>query len=707
MRMQLPYEAYLDDYDVLNVYMSKNFYEGKSRIFHIKDSKERILPLTIRSISDRSNGYTHYELEIYSDIDMGEEYVLYDEHCQTTVCQYSHIVKTDRFNSEFAYDGSDLGLTFTQKGMTFKLWSPVAFKILLVLRFEDQEKIFDMKREVGGLFVCHVPEKLHGWKYTFMVRVNGQWQEIVDPYSSFIGENSLYSVVVDPTSLPWPKYISLPPLQSPCDAIIYEASIRDMTSQTNIGVSYPKKFAGFTEENEITKAKNTGFSYIRSLGVTHIQLMPVFDFGSVDEMYPNIFYNWGYDPMHHRCIEGVYSTDCTDAAKRVIEFANLVHDCHKAGLRVVCDIVFNHVYKKEKYALEQLVPNYYFLMNREGDFSNGSFCGNDIDTQPIMSHRYFVDTIKRIVEWFDVDGFRFDLMGILDINIMNEIEEVCHKIKPDIMLYGEGWDMPSYVPSSLRASFNNQSKMPRIGHFNDFFREVIRGSNTELEQRGYASGNEELIDDVLECMQASVHRRFDTPEKSINYVECHDNHTLWDKNRMCCANETSETRKKRQILTNAMTIFAQGVPFIHAGQEFGRTKQNLHNSYNRSDYYNRINYIRRDRNIDIVNATKMLLRVRKDYACFRYRTKKDIEDNVSFEVLSNGAFKYDCKDLDGQCIVFFNPSQDSLWYKIDQEGIVLFDSAACNARKTREITIPPIGVVVVRIEKKQSLTLGN
>ena len=503
MRMKEPYEAYLDDYNCLDVYMSKNFFGGKSRIFHMKDTKDRIIPLTIQSQSDLYNGYTHYSLSLNGNLQMGQEYTVYDEHCKTCVAKYSHIVKTERFAKEYMYEKEDLGVTYTPEKTTFKVWAPTALAVNVGYVLNGKKTVESMARQDKGVFSLTVNKDLNGVHYSYLVRVNGEYKGVTDPYTCFSGPNGQYSVIVDPKSLKLPKKVKLKPMDSECDAIIYEASIRDMTSQTGIGVSHPKKFVGFTEENEITKAHNTGFSYLKSLGVTHVQLMPVFDFGSVDEVYPNIFYNWGYDPVQYRCLEGAYSLDPKNAKLRIEEFANLVHDCHKAGIRVNLDLVFNHVYVKENFALENMVPDYYFLMNREGEFSNGSFCGNDIDTQPYMARKYFLETCEKIIELFDVDGFRFDLMGILDYNLMNEISEECKKLKPDFMIYGEGWNMPSFVVEEIRASQLNQAKMPHVGHFSDRFREVVRGSNDELSRKGFASGQADLFYQVKCVMAAS------------------------------------------------------------------------------------------------------------------------------------------------------------------------------------------------------------
>lgn len=695
MRMERDYEAYFDDYNCLKVYMSKNFFNGSSRIFHLKDSCDRIIHLNIDHKQDLLNGYTKYVLSLKEPLIMGEEYVVYDEHCQKTICQYSHIVKTIRFNQEYEVKDIDLGCFYTKECTVFRLWSPVAYQILLRLDDHGQKSTIEMERKEKGIFETTVSKDLLNAHYTFMVRANGTWKETVDPYNSFCGPNTQYSVVQSIENVKLPKKVKVPLMRSNTDAIIYEASIRDMTSEPGIGVKHPRKFKGFTEENITTKSMSTGFSYIRSLGVSHIQLLPVFDFGSVDEVYTDIFYNWGYDPVHHRALEGSYSTDCADATKRIEELAHLVQDCHQASLKVNLDLVFNHVYTKEKYPLEILVPNYYFLMDTEGEFSNGSFCGNDIDTQPPMSRKYFVDTCLRIVEWFDVDGFRFDLMGILDYNLMNEIAEKCRALKPDFMIYGEGWNMPSFVPEHLRASMLNQAHMPLIGHFSDRFRETCRGSNGDLEICGYSNGDTGLLNSMQQCLGGGcLDHLFDSPQKAINYVECHDNHTLWDKNSVCCQHESRGVLMQRQTLANALVILAQGIPFLHAGQEFGRTKYNLGNSYNRSDHYNHIDYNLRNKHMPIVVDTKLLIKIRKEHPCFRLATKEEIEANVSFGDIDGKVLVYQAKCKEDVCLCFFNPTSEHFTYDSHQKLSILFDNGNINAATTYRVGIAPYCVVV-------------
>ena len=698
MRMKDPYEAYLDDYNCLNVYMAKNFFDGNSRIFHMKDSKDRIIPLSIMQRSDLYNGFTHYQLFLNGAIEIGEEYTLYDEHCKKTPCIYSHIVKTKKFSSEYIYNNLDLGYVFTREKTTFKVWSPVAFRIVLNISLNGKKNVYEMNKNDDGTFSLTLFGNYNRAQYSYGIRVNGQWKECVDPYNQYLGINSLYSVVVDPDSVRLPEKISLPALESNTDAIIYEASIRDMTSQTGNGFLYSKKFNGFVEENKTTISRNTGFSYIKSLGVTHVQLLPVFKFGSIDEKYPNIFYNWGYDPIHHRALEGSYSSNPSDPVCRVEEFANLVYECHKEGIRVNLDIVFNHVYEKENYPLEILVPNYYFLMNRSGEFSNGSFCGNDIDTQPFMSKQYFIETLKNIIRMYDVDGFRFDLMGILDVNFMNEVVRECRLLKPGFMIYGEGWNMPSFLPEELRASQQNQYRMEFVGHFSDRFREVIRGSNSELQCRGFSSGNTSNVDSVLKVIAASCHDDvFDSPQKVINFVECHDNHTLWDKNRVCCHGEGKDLREKRSIMANALVLLSQGVPFIHCGQEFGRTKDNLGNTYNRSDTYNRVDYARRDDHITVVDEVKKLIQIRKNHPCFRLRSSQEIKENVFFDVIDHQAVVYGTKKGEDECVVLFNPTANVYHYYIEDSGKIIYDSEHVNDIYNNHIQLNPYGVVVFQV----------
>lgn len=698
MRMKDPYEAYIDTYNSINVYMSKNFYDGQSKSFHLEDLEGNMIPLSVQQHSDLYNGYTHYRLSIDQPLTIGTEYYVYSDSCRKTPAKYAHIVKTAEFAREFTNITEQLGTHYNKDKTTFTLWAPTAVRIMLCLYEGEQTKTYELKRENQGIFKVEVQGDLHGVPYTFLVRCNGAWTPCIDPYTMFSTTDGQKSVVIDETTLALPEKVEMEPQQSNTDAIIYEVSIRDMTSHSDIGVSHPKKFVGFIEENEITRLKNTGFSYIKDLGITHLQIMPVNDFGSVDEFHQDLYYNWGYDPMQFRALEGSYSLDPANPVCRIEEFARLVNTCHKNGIRVNLDVVFNHVYDKKRFALETLVPNYYFLMNQNGEFSNGSGCGNDIDTQPIMSKRYFLNTCRKLIHTFDIDGLRFDLMGILDINFMNEVAQTCRSIKPGFMIYGEGWNMPSFLPENQRASQQNQSQMPNIGHFSDRFREVIRGSNSDLHQRGYASGNIQKINEAMQVLAASCQDFvFNSPQKVVNFVECHDNHTLWDKNRVACQGEGRDLREKRQILANAMVLLAQGIAFIHSGQEFGRTKNNIVNSYNQPDAVNSIDYTRRNFHQTITKDTKELIKIRKEHPSFRLKTSEEIANNVSFETIENQVLVYKTNKDNDRNYVFFNPTSNSFQYFMNEKGKVIFDNGNSNDPYNQNLIIAPYSVLIYHL----------
>lgn len=701
MRQKDYFEAYIDGYDKVVVYMSKQSYEGKSSRFFLKDSKDQIIELKIRSIEDTQNNYRKYVLEIEDELTIGEEYYVYHEHARKTIAEYSYIVKSDRFDEEFYYDGNDLGTMYSRRHTSFALWAPTAFRIVLELKRNNGIcEAFELKRGEKGVWRTVVPGDLEGVAYTYHVRVNGKWRETIDPYAICGGANSMVSAICDQESLRFQTY-PLPKMKSACDAIIYETSVRDFTIQSGIGVHYPGTFRGFVEENPVTEAMQTGFSYLRSLGVTHVQLMPVFDFGSVDEVYPQLFYNWGYDPVHYRCLEGIYSTNVLSYSARMREFGSLIEQCHKHGLRVNLDVVFNHVYDKENFAFENIIPNYFFLMNEQGDFSNGSWCGNDIDTTRKMSKRYFIDTCVWMTRFYHIDGLRLDLMGILSSDLVNEIYLRCRSINPDFMVYGEGWDMPSFLPQELRASIPNTGKMPFVAHFSDRFRDVIKGSTSayDIANKGFCTGGEHLLDVVKNCLCAScvdfgAGQLFANPRNVVNYVECHDNHTAWDKMRECCRGEERWIRKRRQEMMNAMVLLAQGIPFLHSGQEFARTKHGIGNSYDQSDAINQIDYGRRNDYQDMVEHTKSLIQIRKEHPCFRYSITEDLYQNVAFEEINGQALIYKAKDAKEEMWCFFNPSGNTMYYHLPKPADIVYYNGSSALKEQYDLEIQPYSTII-------------
>lgn len=706
MRNQNYYSAFLDDYDKITVYMSKNSYEGQSNQFFLRDYQGNISELFIQSIEQVPINDNKYTLRLSTPITIGKEYMVIHQHARTTTLNYAGIVKTKRFDEEFYYDGDDLGYTYDVNQTKFALWAPTAYRVKLEIIKNSVIRTFEMVRDEKGVFRYSILENLENAQYVFYVRVNGSWRETIDPYGVASTTNSKRSVVIDPNKIRIRDY-PLPPMQSNCDAIIYETSIRDFTMQAGLGVRYAGKFRSFVEENEQTKAKQTGFTYLKSLGITHVQLLPVFDFGSVDETYPKLFYNWGYDPVQYRCLEGSYASDTTNPYSRMFEMVEVVEKCHENGIRVNLDVVFNHVYDKDTHAFDMTVPNYYFQMNEAGEFSNGTWCGNDIDTKRKMCSKYIVDACRYIVKTYHIDGFRFDLMGILDIDTMNQIYAECKAINPDFMIYGEGWDMPSLLDYTQRASIRNNWHMPHIAHFSDRFRDVAKGKTNmeEVVSKGYFTGAVYLLDIMKNCMSASCvdqyfDRMFENPDHVVNYVECHDNQTSWDKLKECCKEDTREIRILKHEMLLAATLFAQGIPFLHSGQEFCRTKHGLPNTYSEKDEINQLDYTRKDRYHAVVEWTKRCIALRKEHKAFRYSTAEDVQKYVHYEDIEQNVLIYKVYDEVEELRVYFNPTGNNYSYILHEEYEVLAESVPANILKTSELVIPPYSTIVIHKEHR-------
>lgn len=701
MRQYTYFEAYLDDFDKIIVFMSKDSYGGISNRFHLKDRFGDIQELSICSIEQTGNNYNKYTLSVNKDIEIGKEYYVVHQFARETVLEYAYITKTAKFDDLFAYDGKDLGVRYTKQKSEFAVWSPCASRIKLELIKHGNIHTIEMERQERGVFRCCAMGDWENASYVYFVRIHGEWKESIDPYGVASNVNALHSVVVDLEKIKIKSY-PLPKMNSSCDAVIYEMSVRDFTMQKGIGVEHAGTFLGFCEENEETSKKKTGFSYLKSLGITHVQLMPVMDFGSVDELYPRMFYNWGYDPVQWGCLEGSLCSDPENPYARLIEFAKLVETCHKNGIRVVLDMVFNHVYDMPKNAMNLIVPNYYFQMNEHGEYSNGTFCGNDVDSTRKMCRKLIVDTCVFLCKTYQIDGFRFDLMGILDIETINEIVRACKACREDFMFYGEGWDMPSLLARERRASIPNNGFMPEVGHFSDRFRDVAKGKTSEYEVnvKGYCSGATYLIDvmkNVLlgSCTDYGCDQMFAHPSNVVNYVECHDNMTCWDKLKECCKEDPREIRIQRQKMCIAAVLLAQGIPFLHSGQEFARTKHGKHNTYNDSDEINQMDYERRNRYEEIVESTKALIEIRKNYACLRYATREDVVNNVEFHDIDRKVLIYQVKDAQDELMIFFNPTYEQFVYSLASDYDVLYYNGRASKEPCHELHIGGVSTIVL------------
>lgn len=618
----MTFRAYYDGVQKITVELDLGYYNGMSAFFKVIDGNNRVFEATIikEEVLDKIRTYT---LRVMG-LTIGGAYQVVDAHFLKTPLVYRYVVRSEAFDEMFYYHGHDLGNHYSKEKTLFKVWTPVASRVWLDLKGKGT---YDMQRSDKGVFELEVLGDLEGVSYQYLIESSGSIRAASDPYAYTSQANNGLSLVIDleRTQVDLCKD-RLPQLEKKTQSIIYEVHVRDFSSKGTSGIQHRGKYLGMIEEGtQNTNGDATGFDYLTSLGITHVQLLPIYDFGSVDELNPFDQYNWGYDPVQYNVPEGSYATDASHAYARIVELKQMVARFHEKGLRLVMDVVYNHMFDRFSSAFEALVPYYYFRIGDQGEISNGSFCGNDMDSTRLMVRKYILDSIERWMRFYGMDGFRFDLMGILDIETMNQVADLVEAIDPNALVYGEGWDMPTLMASDQRASLLNQSQMPKIGHFNDVYRDAIKGG-TQLEQvteKGILTGNLKSIHHLPLLLMGTEYtldqKHFlDAPTKSINYVACHDNHTLYDK--MVLSQVPEDEILVRHRLIMATLLFSQGIPFIHAGQEFLRSKNGDHNSYLSSDLINGIDWDLVTTHKDQIRFVKEAIDIRKSFAEFQVET---------------------------------------------------------------------------------------
>ena len=679
-------EAFLDDFGLVQVNVSKNYYNGQISSFYLTAEDGTYSDCVIRGVEEHEREI-RYSLTIPAVFHFGQLYTLHENHGSEVPLKIRHIVRKAEFDRQFTYHGDDLGFRYTKDSTTFALWAPTAVHVYL--RLIDHQKrsvMVMMNRGEKGVFRTRVNGDLKHYLYVYLIERDGIMVETIDPYGFSSDANGKHSAVIDTAQiLAIQDDGKLPVLDTAADAVIYECSVRDMTSSKDTGTSTHGKFISLTETGTSWKLNPTGLDYLAGLGVTHLQLQPVMDFMTVDELHADRGYNWGYDPQQFFTLEGSYSTKPNDPYSRVLEFKKMVTAIHAKGMRVVLDVVFNHMYDVGKSSFDKVVPYYYYRYNENGWMSNGSWCGNDLDSTRPMMRKLYLDVIRNYIKFYNVDGFRLDLMGILDVDTMNEIYRQARNIKPDVLIYGEGWDMPTALSETEKARIYNQHRMPGIGHFNDTFRDVAKGrtSDDSKYDKGYLTGNLDMAFDMCSVLTGNTlgdpyFRRFDSPVQSINALETHDNATAWDKMHACCGEEPREVRLKRQKLMIAATLVAQGIPFLHAGMEFCGTKQDNSNSYNAGDVINQMNWDRMILNYDIVRYTQRMIQLRRNWKAFRLDTAALVEKYVHFSIVEGGVVLYDIDYNDGHhqsagVRVIINPSLDERRFHFEHEYSVIAD----------------------------------
>lgn len=511
-----------------------------------------------------------------------------------------NLYDTEEFENAYTYWGHDLGAFWTESQTVFRLWAPTAREVTLLLYRDglggEPLTSQQLHPEKNGTWIARRMGNLKGLYYTYLVNVDGQVKEACDPYAKAVGGNGQRAMVIDlqeTNPAGWAEDRSPFRGKGITDAVLYELHIRDLSMHRSSHIQNKGKYLGLAETGTHTRGGHpTGLDYFRELGVTHIHLLPVFDFGYTDESSPQPQYNWGYDPVNFNVPEGSYATNPFDGACRVRELKQTVKAIHDAGLSVVMDVVYNHVYDRDGFCFNQIVPGYF-----SRGTSNGSCCGNDTASERSMVRKYIVDSVNYWADEYHIDGFRFDLMGLLDIATVNQIVQTVKSRHPHVIFYGEGWQMNTSPvrPGTELATQYHSSLTPGVSFFSDTCRDLLRGSIFDSRAPGFVSGAICDKNTLNACFLGLPHWACQ-PEQSVNYVSCHDDYTLFDRLALVNPDAPRQTLIRQNRLAAAFVFLSQGVPFLQAGEEILRTKPKGHGKFDDNSYRSpdRVNAIRWD-----------------------------------------------------------------------------------------------------------------
>jgi len=551
------------------------------------------------------------------------------------------------------YKSEDLGVTYSSEQTMFKVWAPKASAVKLRLYKNGQDgeamNTIDMTKVQQGVWQINVYKDIKNIFYTFQVQQDGKWlSESPDIYAKAVGVNGKRGMVVNLAETNpdnW-KNDTKPALKNFTDIIIYESHVRDISISNNSGIKNKGKFLGLTEiGTKNPEGLSTGLDHLKELGITHLHLLPSFDFNSIDESKPELnMYNWGYDPLNYNVPEGSYSTNPYDGNVRIKEFKQLIQTLHSNGIRVILDVVYNHTSNLTT-PFNQFAPGYFYRQNPNGTYSNATGCGNETASERPMMRKFMIESVAYWAREYHIDGFRFDLMGVHDIETMNELSDTLHSIDPTIFIYGEGWsagDCP--LAEDLRAVKKNAAKLVKIAVFSDDIRDGIRGTYDKLTEKGFVSGSKEKTESIKFGIVAStLHAQIKyqdvnyskqpwaaEPYQTINYASCHDDNTLFDRLKISNPDASETELIKMDKLSQAIVLTSQGVPFIHSGAEMLRTKYGIANSYTSPDSINEIDWNRKTKYNELFNYYKSLITFRKNHPAFRMPTTSMIQEHLKF-----------------------------------------------------------------------------
>lgn len=620
------------------------------RIYHIDDNniKTKCEILRLNNIGKKSSVGI---VTLKEELDITQKYEMEIEGVGSKIIVPTEIFDSNKFLKKYTYDGNDLGSVINGKHTTFKVWAPTASAVVLDLYKSGHEgeayKNILMTKKDEGIWE-HTEENCgHGVYYTYTVTTSVGTQTATDPYAKAAGINGIRSMVIDldfTDPQGWDSICKIK-TKSYTEALIWEIHVRDFSNKISTS-KYPGKYLAFTESGLKNSAgEAVGLDYLVDLGVTHVHLLPVYDYATVDESNPDGQFNWGYDPANYNVPEGSYSTDPFNGAVRVNEYKQMIKALYEKGIGVIMDVVYNHTYDANN-AFNKIVPYYYYRFTSWGENSNASGCGNDTASERYMFRKFMVDSVSYWAEEYKLGGFRFDLMGLHDLETMKQIEAAVHAINPSALLYGEGWNMGSTIDGSPQANQSNINQIiasdgasGSVSVFNDVIRDGLKGSVFEKTSKGYISGNyyenESKVKFGLAGANNSSLAGWRVEHAAvINYMSAHDNHTLWDRLAISNAENTIEERMAMNRIGATIIILAKGTPFMQAGEEFLRSKKGDENSYNASDEINNINWeviVPGSNEYKMVKYYKGLAEIRKNNPVL-----SSIDSMVEFGRIPNG-----------------------------------------------------------------------
>jgi pullulanase len=605
------------------------------------------------------------------------------------------------YDKDLFYSNEQLGVILEKNKTIFRVFSPTTISVNLILKRNGKEEKLPLSYKGKGIWEIKLDENLINSYYRYEAIYFDKILEGIDPYAACVSPDNKWGIIVKDDYEIYPS-----PIFDISQSIIYEASIRDLTSDEYSGVKNRGKYLSFTEENtrhKIFKDVKTAMEHLKELGINTIHLLPFYDFENDEEKNE---YNWGYMPVNFNSPEGSYATKA-DGVYRVRELKEMISSFHKNGIKVVMDVVYNHTAEtKEKiYNFNALSYDYFYRKRADGTYSNGSGCGNEFKTEAPMGRKYLIDSLKYWMKEYKIDGFRFDLMGLIDTDTAFEIARELRKIKPDILIYGEPW---SAGDTPVKGISKGIQKGRNFSVFNDNLRDALKGSVFKIEDLGYAqSGN--YREKVINGIKGSIDDFTYSPLESINYVSCHDNHTLWDRINISLPDEKSENKIKMDKLAQAVVFVSQGIPFILSGEEILRTKKGEDNSYNLGDEVNKIDWTRKKEFFDVYEYYRDLIKLKKEHSVFRMKSEKEIRENLKFyEDLKVEIKKPDIafiidgnnlKDNWGRVLVLINPEKNSAEFNLPSgRWILRFDQNGFKSDKTfyqDKIKVEPISLYVL------------